>query len=56
MHTAHIQLEMTAGLPFGMLAFHRLIDRPSPGRGARLGAAMAAQALSCGYYGIYRAA
>src|SRR5207244_6950322 len=28
-HTAHIQLMMTAGLPFAMLAFHRLPDRPT---------------------------
>jgi len=52
-HTAHIQLLMTAGLPFSMLAFHRVADRPSPGRGAVLGAAMAAQAFSCGYYGVF---
>ena len=51
--TAHIQLLMTAGLPFAMLAFHRMADRPAPGRGALLGAAMAAQALCCGYYGIF---
>src|SRR5947207_4828436 len=51
--TAHIQLLMTAGLPFVMLAFHRMADRPTPGRGAALGVAMAAQALSCGYYGIF---
>jgi len=51
--TAHIQLLMTAGLPFSMLAFHTLADRPSAGRGAILGAVMAAQALCCGYYGIY---
>jgi len=51
--TAHIQLLMTAGVPFAMLAFHRLADRPSAGRGATLGAVMAAQALCCGYYGIY---
>src|SRR6185369_13100737 len=37
-HTAHIQLLMTAGLPFSLLAFHRLADRPSVGRGAALGA------------------
>ena len=36
-----------------MLAFHSLADRPSAGRGAILGAVMAAQALCCGYYGIY---
>src|SRR5207247_386274 len=46
--TAHIQLLMTAGLPFVMLAFHRMADRPTPGRGAALGVAMALQALCCG--------
>jgi uncharacterized membrane protein len=53
--TAHIQLLMTAGLPFSMLAFHRLVDAPSPRRGAVLGAMLAAQALCCGYYGIFAA-
>ncbi|HEX3644603.1 MAG TPA: hypothetical protein VHT95_03300 [Vicinamibacterales bacterium] len=52
-HTAHIQLLMTAGLPFTLLAFHRVADRPSAGRGAALGAAMAAQAMCCGYYGVF---
>jgi len=52
-HTAHIQLLMTAGLPFTLLAFHRLADRPSAGRAAALGAAMAAQAICCGYYGVF---
>ena len=52
-HTPHIQLLMTAGLPFSMLAAHRLIDRPTVGRGYELGLAMAAQALSCGYYGVF---
>jgi hypothetical protein len=51
--TAHIQLLMTAGLPWAMLAFHRMADRPSPRRGAALGVAMAAAALCCGYYGIF---
>lgn len=51
--TAHIQLLMTAGLPFAMLAFHRVADRPTPGRGAALGAVMAAQAICCGYYGVF---
>src|SRR5258705_4485594 len=51
--TAHVQLLMTAGLPFAMLAFHRLADRPTPGRGALLGAVMGAQALSSGYYGVF---
>jgi hypothetical protein len=52
-HTAHIQLLMIAGLPFSMLAFHRMADRPTPGRGAVLGAVMAAQAICCGYYGVF---
>jgi hypothetical protein len=52
-HTSHIQLEMTAGLPLTMLAFHRLADRPGPRRGIVLGIAMAAQAICCGYYGVF---
>ncbi|HEV3058163.1 MAG TPA: hypothetical protein VGY48_07930 [Vicinamibacterales bacterium] len=52
-HTAHIQLLMTAGLPFSMLAFHRFADRVSPARGAALGVVMAAQAICCGYYGVF---
>jgi hypothetical protein len=52
-HTAHIQLLMTAGLPFSLLAFHRMADKPGVGRGAALGAAMAAQAICCGYYGVF---
>jgi hypothetical protein len=52
-HLPHIQLLMTAGLPFTMLAFHRLIERPSVGRGASLGAVMTAAALGCGYYGVF---
>jgi hypothetical protein len=51
--TAHIQLLMTGGLPFVMLAFHRLADAPTAGRGGLLGLAMGAQALCCGYYGIF---
>ena len=52
-HTAHIQLLMTAGLPFTLLAFHRMADKPGAGRGAALGAALAAQAIFCGYYGVF---
>jgi len=52
-HLPHIQLLMTGGLPFTMLAFHRLIERPSVGRGAVLGAVMTAAALGCGYYGVF---
>ena len=51
--TAHIQLLMTFGLPFSMLAFHRLVDRRTAGRGVILGVALWVQALACAYYGIF---
>lgn len=54
-HTAHIQLEMMAGLPLALLAIHRHADRPSLLRGALVGAAIALQALACGYYGVLAA-
>ena len=53
--TAHIQLMMTFGLPFAMLAFHRLVDRHTPGRAVTLGVVLWVQALSCAYYGIFAA-
>jgi hypothetical protein len=52
-HMAHIQLLFTAGLPCSLLAMHRLVDRPSMGRSLVLALALAAQALSCGYYGMF---
>src|SRR5580765_3328622 len=52
-HLPHIQALMAAGLPFCMLAFHRLTDRPTAGRGVVLGLVMAAQAISSGYYGVF---
>lgn len=52
-HLLHIQLLMTAGLPLCLLALHRAIDRPSPARGAVLGAAMAFQAFACAYYAVF---
>jgi hypothetical protein len=52
-HLPHVHLLMTAGLPLCMLAFHRLADRPTLGRGAALGLAMGAQTLFCGYYGVF---
>jgi hypothetical protein len=52
-HLAQIQLLMTAGLPFTLFAFHRLADNPSAARGLALGLVMAAQAVLCGYYGIF---
>lgn len=52
-HLPHIHLLMTAGLPLGMLAFHRLAERPTAGRGAVLGLVMAGQAVFCGYYAVF---
>ncbi len=52
-HLPHVHLLMTAGLPLSLLAFHRLADRPSAGRGAALGAVVGVQALFSGYYGIF---
>ena len=51
-HTAHIQLLMVWGIPICLLAFHRLVDEPSPRRGVLLGVAIAVQALFCAYYGV----
>ena len=52
-HMAQVQVLMTLGIPFCLLAFHRAADRPTPGRGAVLGLAMAGQAICSGYYGIF---
>ena len=52
-HIPHIQLLMTAGIPYSLLALHRYVDRQTAGRACMLGLALAAQALSCGYYGIF---
>ena len=52
-HSAHIQLLMAGGIPLSVLALHRLVDTPSPRRGAVLGVALAGQALACAYYGIF---
>ncbi len=49
----HIQLLMTAGLPFSLLALHRFVERATAARAVVLGLAIAVQALACGYYGIY---
>jgi hypothetical protein len=51
--TAHIQLMMTFGLPLALQAFHRVVERPSLGRGAWLGVSLAVQALACAYFGIF---
>jgi len=51
--TAHIQLMMTFGLPLALQAFHRVLVRPTPGRGVWLGVTLAIQALACAYFGIF---
>ena len=51
--TAHIQLLLTGGIPFAMLAFHRLVDRPTVGRAVTLGVLICLQSLSCAYYGVF---
>jgi hypothetical protein len=52
-HTPQMQLLMTAGLPFSLLAFHRLADQPTIRRGVALGLVMAAQVALCGYYAVF---
>ena len=52
-HLLHIQLLWTAGLPLGLLMYHRLVERPSAARGFALGAAVAAQTYLCAYYGVF---
>jgi hypothetical protein len=51
--TAHIQLLFTGGIPFCLLAFHRLADRPTVSRAVALGLLLWLQALACAYYGIF---
>lgn len=52
-HLLHIQLLWIAGLPWTLLAFHRLVDRPAMGRGAVLGLAMSATLYLCAYYAVF---
>jgi hypothetical protein len=53
--TAHVQLLFIGGLPFCMLAFHRLVDAPSVARSVTLGVLLWATAMTCAYYGIFAA-
>jgi hypothetical protein len=53
--TAHVQLLFTGGLPWCMLAFHRLVEAPSIHRSVVLGLLLWATALACAYYGIFAA-
>jgi hypothetical protein len=51
--TAHIQLLLAGGLPFCMLAFHRLVIQPTVVRAVTLGVLIAVQSLACAYYGVF---
>jgi hypothetical protein len=52
-HTAHIQLLMVGVIPLSLLAFHHLLDQPSPRAGLLLGLSLALAGLSCAYYGVF---
>jgi hypothetical protein len=56
-HLSHIQLLFTGGIPLSLLLLHRIADEAAGAsvlsRGIALGVALAAQALSCAYYGIF---
>ena len=52
-HLLHIQLVWTAGLPWSLLAFHRLTDQPTVRRGITLGLAMTATLYLCAYYAVF---
>ena len=54
-HIGHLELQWTMWMPLAMLLLHRLIDTPTPWRGALLGAALGAQVLSSIYYGVFLA-
>ncbi len=54
-HLPHIQLLMSAGLPFALLAMHRFVERQTPVRVITLGLVVGAQGLACGYYGVFAA-
>jgi hypothetical protein len=61
-HLSHIQLLFTGGIPLSLLMLHRLADaelgvasafRRNAAQGLPLGLVLAAQALSCAYYGVF---
>jgi hypothetical protein len=52
-HLSHIQLLFTGGIPLALLLLYRVADAATIRRGLALGVALAAQALSCAYYGVF---
>ena len=51
--TAHIQLLLIGFLPWCMLSFHRLLERPTALRAIELGVILWLTGLACAYYGIF---
>lgn len=54
-HLGHLELLWTAWLPLALLALLRVVERPTPARGAVLGAVLGLQALSSLYYFVFLA-
>jgi hypothetical protein len=52
-HYAHLQLQQTQFIPLALWAFHRLLDTRRVRDGLVLGGCVAAQLLSCMYYGLF---
>jgi hypothetical protein len=52
-HHAHLQLQQTQFIPLALWAFHRLLDTSRVRDGLWLGLFVAAQMLSCVYYGLF---
>jgi hypothetical protein len=52
-HYAHLQLQQTQFIPVSLWAFHRLLDTRRVRDGLLVGASVAAQMLSCMYYGLF---
>jgi len=52
-HHAHLQLQQTQFIPLALWAFHRLLDTSRIRDGLWLGLFVAAQMLSCVYYGLF---
>jgi len=51
--TAWIHLMLGAGIPLSLLAMHRFVAQASIARAVTIGAVLAAQGVTCGYYGVF---